>query len=151
MHKPYADRFVFIGDCGISRLYKDGIGAAYHTAKAAARTTVFDGISEADFARRYGTLCRRIVADNRMARLAFVLTDVARYLKPLRKGLMRMTRAEQLEAGGPRQRASRILWDLFSGSAPYKVVFKRMLHPAFLCPFIWSVAAATWQREPIPL
>ncbi|UCC39952.1 MAG: hypothetical protein JSV96_00360, partial [Candidatus Aminicenantes bacterium] len=30
---PFFDRLVFIGDCGVSRLYKDGIGAAYHTAK----------------------------------------------------------------------------------------------------------------------
>ena len=39
--QPFADRLVFIGDCGVSRLYKDGIGAAYRTAKAAAVTAVF--------------------------------------------------------------------------------------------------------------
>ena len=144
--KPYADGFVFIGDCGVSRLYKDGIGAAYQTAKAAARTAVFDGISEAAFARRYGGVCRHIVADNRIARLAFVLIDVARHVKRLRLGLLRMTRAEQFDIAGPRQRASRILWDLFSGSARYKIVFKRMLHPAFVCRFLWSVAT-TWRQE----
>lgn len=42
---PFGDRLVFIGDCGISRLYKDGIGAAYKTAKAAATTAVLHGIS----------------------------------------------------------------------------------------------------------
>ena len=34
--KPYADRTVFIGDSGVTRLYKDGLGAAYRAAKAAA-------------------------------------------------------------------------------------------------------------------
>jgi hypothetical protein len=34
---PYGDRLVFIGDCGTTRRFKDGIGAAYRTAQAAAR------------------------------------------------------------------------------------------------------------------
>lgn len=38
VEKPYADRLLFIGDCGVTRLYKDGIGAAYRTAKSAARS-----------------------------------------------------------------------------------------------------------------
>jgi len=41
--KPFADRMVLVGDSGVSRLYKDGIGGAYRTAKAAARTAVFEG------------------------------------------------------------------------------------------------------------
>ena len=43
--QPYTDRMVFIGDCGVTRLYKDGIGAAYQTAKAAASTAIFQGVS----------------------------------------------------------------------------------------------------------
>ena len=43
--KPYADRIVLLGDCATSKLYKNGIGAAYLTAKAAASTAVFRGIS----------------------------------------------------------------------------------------------------------
>jgi len=37
---PYADRMVFIGDAAVSRLYKDGIGAAYRAAKYAAAAAV---------------------------------------------------------------------------------------------------------------
>ncbi|KXK29429.1 MAG: putative geranylgeranyl reductase [Candidatus Brocadia sinica] len=33
--KPFANRLVFVGDAGSSRLYKDGIGSAYITSKAA--------------------------------------------------------------------------------------------------------------------
>ena len=40
--RPYADRLIFVGDCGMTRLYKDGIGAAYRTAKAAASTAIFE-------------------------------------------------------------------------------------------------------------
>ncbi len=33
----FGDRFVMVGDSGVSRLYKDGIGSAYRTARAAAQ------------------------------------------------------------------------------------------------------------------
>jgi flavin-dependent dehydrogenase len=141
--KPYADRVLFIGDCGVTRLYKDGIGAAYRTAKAAARTAVFEGVSEEAFARHYQPVCRNIAADNRIGRLAFVFTEVAQHAKLLRKALLRMTIAEQRRPGAQR-RLSGVLWDMFSGSAPYSDIFKRMLHPAFMGHFAWSVAASTW-------
>ncbi len=141
--KPYADRFLFIGDCGVTRLYKDGIGAAYRTAKAGARTAVFEGISETAFARHFRPVCRRIVIDNRIGRLAFVFTEVAQHLTLLRRALLRMAVAEQRR---PRiqRRLSGILWDMFSGSAPYSDIFKRMLHPVFMGHFTWSIAASTW-------
>ncbi|MBP2689810.1 MAG: hypothetical protein H6Q83_1997, partial [Deltaproteobacteria bacterium] len=44
--QPFGDRMVLVGDSGVSRLYKDGIGGAYRTAKAAARTAVFEGVAE---------------------------------------------------------------------------------------------------------
>src|SRR5512134_2003620 len=42
--RPFGDRFVFVGDCGENRLYKDGIGGAYRTAKAAAKTAMIHGV-----------------------------------------------------------------------------------------------------------
>ena len=45
----YGDRLVFIGDSGSTRLFKDGIGAAYRTSKAAAKTAIFHGVSAEDF------------------------------------------------------------------------------------------------------
>lgn len=51
---PYAERMVFLGDIGISRLYKDGIGAAYRAAKAAASTAIFGGIGEEDLGQHFG-------------------------------------------------------------------------------------------------
>ena len=48
--KPaYGDRLVMIGDSGSTRLFKDGIGAAYRTAKAAAKTAVFHGVGAENF------------------------------------------------------------------------------------------------------
>ena len=136
--RPYADRFVFVGDCGMTRLYKDGIGAAYRTAKAAARTAVFEGVSAGAFGRHYGPVCRTIAADNRMGRQAFVFTRVAQRLTVARRAILRMTLAEQQRAGDQR-RMSGILWDMFSGSAPYRDIFLRMLHPGCAARFAWAV------------
>jgi flavin-dependent dehydrogenase len=144
--KPYADRLVFIGDAGVTRLYKDGIGAAYRTAKAAARTAVFQGVSEAAFERRYMAVCRSIAGDNRIGKLAFLGTRVARRFRLLRRAMLGMTIAEQSRPGDER-RMSLVLWDLFSGSAPYKDILLRMLQPAFLGRFLWAALRSPWRRR----
>jgi hypothetical protein len=54
-----------------------------------------------------------------------------------------MAIAEQRRPGLER-RLSGILWDMFSGSAPYSDIFRRMLHPAFMGHFTWAIAASTW-------
>jgi flavin-dependent dehydrogenase len=145
VEKPYADRFLFIGDCGVTRLYKDGIGAAYRTAKAAARAAAFEGVSEDAFRRHYLPVCRRIASDNRVGKVAFQFTRLAQHAPPLRRALLRMTQGEQMKPGGTR-RMSSVLWDMFSGSAPYADIFTRMLHPAFMGSFVWSIAAANLRR-----
>mgnify|MGYP001352834335 CR=1 FL=1 len=129
--KPFADRMVLIGDSGVSRLYKDGIGGAYRTAKAAARTAVFDGVAEDDFRKGYLPVCRALSMDNGIGKVVFGITTLIQKTTILRKGLLRMTAAEQ-ESRKWHPRMSDVLWDTFTGSAPYKDVFLRALHPVFL-------------------
>ena len=43
---------------------------------------------------------------------------------------------------GPRRRMSQVLWDVFTGSAPYRGIFLRSLHPAFLGRFAWDLCAS---------
>ena len=140
VEKPYADRFLFIGDCGITRLYKDGIGAAYRTAKAAARAAMFGGVSEEAFRRYYMPVCRKIANDNRVGKVLFQSTRLARYASPLRRAVLHMAAKEQSRPDAAPHMSS-VLWDLFSGSAPYADIFVRMLHPAFIGNLIWSAAA----------
>ena len=139
--KPYADRLLFIGDCGVTRLYKDGIGAAYRTAKSAARAVVFGGISEAAFRRQYWPVCRTIANDNLLGKLTFRLTKRVQQSRVLRRAILRAIRAEQHEPGEDR-RLSGILWDLFSGSAPYRDIFGRMLQPRLMGRLTWGIAAS---------
>lgn len=67
----FGDRFVVVGDAGVTRLYKDGIGSAYQTAWQAAKTAFEIGISEQAFARGYAPLCRSIALDNQIGKLLF--------------------------------------------------------------------------------
>lgn len=137
---PFADRVVFVGDCGVTRLYKDGIGAAYRTAKAAAVTAIFQGIAAEDFRKSYAPLLRRITIDNGFGQIVFTVTRVIQKINILRRGVLRMVAHEQRRSDGSR-RMSTVLWDTFTGSAPYRKVFIRTLHPAFWARFIWEIGA----------
>jgi len=150
VEKPYADRVVFIGDSGVTRLYKDGIGAAYRTAKAAARTVIFEGISERAFHDHFQPLCRSIRSDNRIGKFAFVLTRLARRFTFVRRAILTISRDEQER--GRRPRLSGVLWDMFSGSAPYSDIFKRMVHPALIARGILALpgSCARARKSPIP-
>ncbi len=137
--QPFADRIVFIGDCGVTRLYKDGIGAAYRTAKAAAVTAIFEGVSAEAFRRQYSPLLQKIATDNMFGRVVFMVTRLIQKVNIFRRGVLRMVSSEQQQAGG-QPRMSTVLWDTFTGSAPYREVFLRTLHPAFWMRFLWDIA-----------
>ena len=138
---PYGNRVVLIGDCGMSRLNKDGIGSAYRTAKAAAATAVFSGISANDFRKRYGPICSSIRRDNQFGRLLFLIVGIIKKLDFLNRGVMRMSKGEQQKLSS-QPAMSMILWDMFTGSAPYRDVFWRSLHPPFIGRFIWNTIMA---------
>jgi hypothetical protein len=143
--RPYADRIVWIGDSGVNRLFKDGIGSAYRTAKAAARTAVFHGISKADFEKGFWPECRTLIRDNRIARLIFGVTTLIQKLRFLRRGVLRMTAREQRDAGKNRFMSS-VLWDVFTGSAPYKEILLRTFHPLFPLRLAWNVVVGNIVR-----
>ncbi len=48
-----------------------------------------------------------------------------------------MVAHEQL--AGKAQRMSQVLWDTFTGSAPYQTVLLRTLHPLFLANLSWNL------------
>jgi flavin-dependent dehydrogenase len=135
--QPFADRVVFVGDCGTTRLYKDGIGAAYRTSKAAARTVVFHGVAADDFRRHYWPVCKKIEGDNRIGKLVFAVTRLIQNTAFARRGLWRMVSKEQINSR--ERRMSTVLWDTFTGSAPYRDVLVRTLHPAFIGRFAYEM------------
>lgn len=137
--QPYADRLLFVGDCGVTRLYKDGIGAAYRTGKAAATTAVFQGISAESFERHFWPVCRSIRRDNSYGKVTFAFTREIQKWRFARRALLRMIAGEQRDRSGG-QRMSRAVWDIFTGSAPYKEVLVRSVHPLHLIRLFWNLA-----------
>ena len=137
---PLGDRVVFLGDCAENRLYKDGIGGAYRAGKAAARTVVHYGISAEDFRRHYLPHGRKGAFDNTVGKIVFAVTGVIQHLRFTRRGLLRMVAGEQRRNGSAGM--SSVLWDTFTGSAPYRDVFLRTLRPAFLMRFGYEITAA---------
>ncbi len=130
----YAARFVAIGDSCVTRLYKDGIGSAWLTARAAAETALEHGITRDTFAAHYAPICRAIARDNRFGRAVFALTGASK-----RSGLMMRTLARALEAEThalpPKRVISQVLWSLFTGDANYTEILKMMLNPKCLVTF----------------
>ena len=143
---PYGDRFVFVGDCGVTRLYKDGIGAAYRTSKAAATTAVLQGISADDFAEHYHPACRRIENDNLIGRFVFFVTSQIQRQRFTRRAVLRMTENEQTSDALDRQ-LSTVLWDTFTGSAPYREILLRTFGPKFIARLCGNIAISLTTRE----
>ena len=139
--QPSVDRIVFIGDSGVTRLYKDGIGAAYRTSKVAATAAVFQGISAEDFKQFYSPACKSIESDNNIGKFIFLATRQIQKRRFARDAVMRMTASEQQEEGINR-RMSMILWDMFTGSSPYRDILINTFNPKFWLIFARELASA---------
>jgi len=138
---PYADRMVFIGDAAVSRLYKDGIGAAYRAAKYAAAAAVFHGIGEQDFRRYFWGSYHAMEYDNVMGKIVFAFSGL---LKPRRfasDAVLRMMVGEQPKPAAQR-RMSSFIWNMCTGSAPYREILFGALHPAFWSQFLWYLGSS---------
>lgn len=136
----YADRVVLIGDSASSKLYKNGIGAAYITAKAAAKTVVFEGISKQDFKKYFEPACVNLNRDNAIGKLIFMVTTIIQKSSVLKTGLLRMVVIEQRKPNDKR-RMSSVLWDTFTGSASYTSILQRVMHPIVLVSLVWNIIA----------
>ncbi len=123
--KPFADRIVMCGDAGSTRLFKDGLGAAYLMGKAVAKTAVFQGVSEKHFQTDYYPVYESIAVDNLFGKFLFTVTDVYRKNAVLTKGMLEVVRKEQENHGA--RILSSILWNMFTGNERYKNIFPKAL------------------------
>ena len=139
--RPYTDRMVMIGDSGVTRLYKDGIGAAYRTGKSAATTAVFNGVSARDFETHFWPTCRNISRDNAVGKVMFASNGVMKRSRLARRMIREMAKREQ-DHPERSPHMSSLLWNMFTGSAPYSEMFLGTLHPGFIGHLMVSLAAA---------
>ncbi|MHC4471305.1 MAG: NAD(P)/FAD-dependent oxidoreductase [Planctomycetota bacterium] len=136
--RPFADGLLLLGDAAVTRLYKDGIGAAYVAAKAAAATVALQGFSKEDFRRHYWPALKGISTDNAIGKVIFAVTRLIQSREITKRGILRMVENEQ-ENGDARKLMSSVMWDTFTGSASYRDILRRTLSPEF----IFSLARQT--------
>lgn len=141
----YADGFVAIGDAAVVRLYKDGIGSALLTAREAARTAVFHGITREDFAKHYQPFCKRIERDNRWGRLLFSINDKAKDSRTFLLAQQRLIGDEQKNTAGL-QPFTKAAWGMFTGTYSYNRIAWMGLGPFSLLRLFTALAWEGWQN-----
>ena len=134
----YDDRMVLVGDSASSKLYKNGVGAAYITGKAAANTAIFNGISAEAFRKYYQPVCSGLDKDNRLGKFIFAVTGIIQKSVLLKGAMLNMVVSEQRKASHKR-RMSSVLWDTFTGSAAYRDIFLRVMNPLLLIALVWNI------------
>jgi flavin-dependent dehydrogenase len=127
--KAFTDRMVMVGDAGSTRLYKDGIGAAYFMGKSAAKTAIMHGVGEKHFREHYLPDYNSLKVDNRFGSYLFFFTDMFREYGLLTSAMLRVVKRESENHQDEKKILSSILWDMFTGNERYKDVFYRALHP----------------------
>jgi len=123
---PFSDRVVMCGDSGSTRLFKDGLGAAYLMGKAVAKTVVFEGVSRQHFEKAYHPVYKSIITDNYYGRYLYLITDIYRKFGLLTKGMLEVVRNEQ-ERAEDEKILSSILWNMFTGNERYKKILPNAL------------------------
>jgi len=141
----YDDRMVVVGDAAVTRLYKDGIGAAFTTARAAIQTAIFRGISQSDFRKGYDPICRRIARDNFYGHLLFRSWALFRR-SPL--FINAWGQAILSEALLPTQQRvlERVLWGVFTGEETYRQILSLMLSWPAIRSFLGGILK-TWSKR----
>jgi hypothetical protein len=135
----YADRVVMVGDTGSTRLYKDGIGAAYFMGKSAAKTVVMHGVGAKHFEESYLADYRSLIIDNRYGRFLFWVTDFFRDYKFLTSAMLRVVRKEQSDHTDENKVLSTMLWDMFTGNERYRTVFYKAVSPEMIVKMLKSI------------
>jgi len=118
----FTDRVVMCGDAGSTRLFKDGLGAAYIMGKAAANTAVLHGVSKQDFQEHYYPVYKNIIADNHFGSYLYFLADLYKNYGLLTRWMLQIVQEEQSDPEDPK-RLSSVLWNMFTGNERFKNIF----------------------------
>ncbi len=130
--RPFGSRIALAGDMAVSRLYKDGLYAAYTTSSALADCVLDQGIDRATLARHYAPVVKRLQADNRYGRVVFRLGHWIFARPALSRVLYQAVLVERRTTAHLELRLSPILWWTASGDDSYRHILGAMLHPVSL-------------------
>jgi flavin-dependent dehydrogenase len=144
--RPYHDRIVMVGDANISRYVKNGIESSLFTARSAALTVAEKGVTRSDFRRHSFRECRsRYYVDNAFGKILFALNDMISKYELLAHTHLFVAKKEQ-GLDPTRRGLNRILWNIFTGDAPYVEIFKKSMSPSLQLSLLGGLARAIWKR-----
>jgi flavin-dependent dehydrogenase len=135
----FGHRWVAVGDAAATRLYKDGIGSALTTARAAMTCALEQGISPRAFGRHYAPTFRAVARDNFFGRLLFRMWAMTLDTERLSRAWLRTLDIESVRPVAER-RMHRILWGMMTGDEPYESLFRQAIHPALILTTLRSQA-----------
>lgn len=141
----FANRMVFCGDAGSTRLFKDGLGAAYIMGKAAAITSVYQGVSREHFRKYYYPIYKSLITDNSYGKILFQVTDLFKKHGLLTQAMLRVVEEEQTHKNHAKV-MSKALWNMFTGNERYKNIF----YSTFDLPVhidLWTAIRKTFLRR----
>lgn len=141
----FGTRWVTVGDATVTRLYKDGIGSAFFTAKTAMQVAVQHGISHLAFQKRYAPFCRRIAIDNQYGRLLFLLLSLTLRSPALIRAWRNTIRAEAADTKDQRAHI-RLLWGMFTGDDLYSDLFWLSISPAAMVELARNLRTSKLRR-----
>jgi flavin-dependent dehydrogenase len=124
--RPFSDRLVMIGDASFSRHYKNGLESAFLTAKLAAEAAANFGIDAHSFSVHYcKQIKEQILKDNFYGRILFSLNDLISSAPLLAHSHLSLAKKKGSSASS---KLRSILWNMFTGNAPYKEIFKTSMN-----------------------
>lgn len=135
----FGDNWVAVGDAAVTRLYKDGIGSAYFSARSAMHSAVRNGFHRAGWQRGYLPHCRGVAFDNLFGRLLFRAWGVVLQRPAL---LDRWKKALRREEHLPLDERvhQRIMWGMFSGDECYRDLFRLFVSRSSLLGLVFGLA-----------
>jgi flavin-dependent dehydrogenase len=122
-HSFYGDHWVAVGDSAVTRLYKDGIGSAFFSARSAMQAALKNGISKGVFKKHYAPFCQQITWDNRYGNLMYALWKITLNTPRLLEAWIRTLR-DELDSPREKQIQLRVVWGMFTGDEPYRNLFR---------------------------
>ena len=123
---PYADRLAIIGVAVCSRLYGDGMYAAYQTASRLAHIVLHYGTDKKTLSRMYGKTVKWLSWDNRFGKLVFRLMQLG-FSNPLMSRILYQTFATELKIRDKSKRPlGDVLWKITSGTSDYRAILMDM-------------------------
>ncbi len=134
--RPFGQRIALVGDMVVSRLYKDGILAAYLTASALADCILYTGVDRQSLKKSYWPVIKRFRRDVWFGRIVFLLSRITFSSPTLSRLLYQAVLTERKTRPQHQRRLGLLLWQIASGDDSYGRILDTMFHPVTL----WRIA-----------